>query len=160
MVIHESAEDYLESILIIQEQSGQVRSIDVVNKLGYSKPSVSIAMKKLRESGYIVMAGDGNITLTATGMEIASRIYRRHKTITRLFELMGVSPEQAAADACKVEHDLSEETFGRICAFIDRQGGASSGGSAPMWRTCPSDGGPSRRPGGNPRRAGSFRRFI
>ena len=86
---------------------GQVRSIDVVNKLGYSKPSVSIAMKKLRESGYIVMAGDGNITLTATGMEIASRIYRRHKTITRLFELMGVSPEQAAADACKVEHDLS-----------------------------------------------------
>ena len=80
MVIHESAEDYLESILIIQEQSGQVRSIDVVNKLGYSKPSVSIAMKKLRESGYIIMAGDGNITLTASGMEIASRVYRRHKT--------------------------------------------------------------------------------
>ena len=119
MVIHESAEDYLESILIIQEQSGQVRSIDVVNKLGYSKPSVSIAMKKLRESGYIVMAGDGNITLTATGMEIASRIYRRHKTITKLFELMGVSPEQAAADACKVEHDLSEETFGRIGAYVE-----------------------------------------
>lgn len=119
MVIHESAEDYLESILIIQEQSGQVRSIDVVNKLGYSKPSVSIAMKKLRESGYINMAGDGNITLTDSGMEIASRIYRRHKTITRLFELMGVSPEQAAVDACKVEHDLSEETFGRICAYVE-----------------------------------------
>ena len=119
MVIHESAEDYLESILIIQEQSGQVRSIDVVNKLGYSKPSVSIAMKKLRESGYIVMAGDVSITLTSTGMEIASRIDRRHKTITKLFELMGVSPEQAAADACKVEHDLSEETFGRICAYVE-----------------------------------------
>ena len=121
MVIHESAEDYLESILIIQEQSGQVRSIDVVNKLGYSKPSVSIAMKKLRESGYITMAGDGTITLTDSGMEIASQIYNRHKTITRLFELLGVSSEQAALDACKVEHDLSEETFGRICAFIDDQ---------------------------------------
>ena len=121
MVIHESAEDYLESILIIQEQSGQVRSIDVVNRLGYSKPSVSIAMKKLRESGYILMAGDGNITLTDSGMEIASRIYGRHKTITRLFEMLGVSPEQAAIDACKVEHDLSEETFGKICDYIRSQ---------------------------------------
>ena len=119
MVIHESAEDYLESILIIQEQAGQVRSIDVVNKLGFSKPSVSIAMKKLRESGYITMAGDGNITLTSSGMEIASRIYDRHKTITKLFELLGVSSEQAAADACKVEHDLSEETFERICTFVE-----------------------------------------
>lgn len=119
MVIHESAEDYLESILIIQEQCGQVRSIDVVNKLGFSKPSVSIAMKKLRESGYISMAPDGNITLTDSGLEIASRIYGRHKTITRLFELLGVSSEQAAIDACKVEHDLSEETFSKICDYID-----------------------------------------
>lgn len=123
MVIHESAEDYLESILILQEQCGQVRSIDIVNKLGFSKPSVSIAMKKLRESGYINMASDGCITLNDSGMEIASRIYGRHKTITKLFELLGVSPEQAAADACKVEHDLSEETFGRICAFIDERTG-------------------------------------
>ena len=122
MVIHESAEDYFESILIIQEQAGQVRSIDVVNKLGFSKPSVSIAMKKLRESGYINMAGDGNITLTDSGLEIASRIYGRHKTITRLFESLGVSSEQAAVDACKVEHDLSEETYGRICAYIQEQG--------------------------------------
>ena len=121
MVIHESAEDYLESILIIQEQSGQVRSIDVVNKLGYSKPSVSIAMKKLRESGYIQMAGDGNITLTDSGLEIASRVYSRHKTITRLFEVLGVSPEQAAIDACKVEHDLSEETFVKICDYVAKQ---------------------------------------
>ena len=119
MNIHESAEDYLEAILKLREDHGMVRSIDIVHELGFSKPSVSIAMKKLRESGYIVMAGDGNITLTATGMEIASRIYRRHKTITRLFELMGVSPEQAAIDACKVEHDLSEETFGRICAYVE-----------------------------------------
>ncbi len=122
MVIHESAEDYLESILIIQEQAGLVRSIDVVNKLGFSKPSVSIAMKKLRESGYINMAADGSITLTDSGLEIASRIYTRHKTITRLFELLGVSTEQASLDACKVEHDLSEETFGKICDYIDRHG--------------------------------------
>ena len=120
MVLHESAEDYLESILILQEQCGSVRSIDIVNKLGYSKPSVSIAMKKLRESGYISMAADGTITLNDSGMEIASRIYGRHKTITRLFQHLGVSPEQAAIDACKVEHDLSQETFERICAFVER----------------------------------------
>lgn len=120
MVIHESAEDYLESILILQEQCGSVRSIDIVNKLGYSKPSVSIAMKKLRESGYISMAADGTITLNDSGMEIASRIYGRHKTITRLFQHLGVSPEQAAVDACKVEHDLSQETFDCICAFVEQ----------------------------------------
>ena len=120
MVIHESAEDYLESILILREQCGSVRSIDIVNKLGYSKPSVSIAMKKLRESGYISMAADGTITLNDSGMEIASRIYGRHKTITRLFQHLGVSPEQAAIDACKVEHDLSQETFDRICAFVEQ----------------------------------------
>ena len=120
MVLHESAEDYLESILILQEQCGSVRSIDIVNKLGYSKPSVSIAMKKLRESGYISMAPDGVITLNESGFEIASRIYKRHKTITRLFELLGVSQEQAAIDACKAEHDLSQETFDRICDFVER----------------------------------------
>ncbi len=120
MVIHESAEDYLESILILKDRRGTVRSIDIVNELGFSKPSVSIAMKKLRENGYISMDADGSITLNDSGMEIASRIYHRHKIITRLFTLMGVSPDVAAADACKVEHDLSEETFGRIEAFVDR----------------------------------------
>ena len=120
MVIHESAEDYLESILMLQEQLGSVRSIDIVNRLGYSKPSVSIAMKKLRENGYISMAGDGTITLNQSGMEIASKIYDRHKTFTRLFESLGVSPEQAAEDACKVEHDLSNETYGKILEFLKR----------------------------------------
>ena len=90
-------------------------------ELGYSKPSVSIAMKKLRESGYITMAPDGAITLNESGMEVALRVYGRHKAITRLFELLGVSPEQAASDACKVEHDLSDETFGCIRAFIEKQ---------------------------------------
>ena len=118
MVIHASAEDYLESILVLQERRGQVRSIDIVNELGYSKPSVSIAMKKLRESGYISMAQDGLITLNESGLEIASRVYDKHKAITKLFELLGVSPEQAAEDACKMEHDLSDETYERIMAFI------------------------------------------
>lgn len=120
MVIHESAEDYLESILVLQERCGQVRSIDIVNELGYSKPSVSIAMKKLRESGYISMSPDGLITLNESGMEIASRVYGRHKTITKLFKMLGVSPEAAAEDACKVEHDLCEETFSRIREFVEQ----------------------------------------
>lgn len=120
MVIRESAEDYLESILMLQERRGQVRSIDIVNELGYSKPSVSIAMKKLRESGYISMAPDGIITLNESGMEIASRVYGRHKTITKLFEMLGVSPEASAEDACKVEHDLSEETFSKIRQFVEQ----------------------------------------
>lgn len=118
MVIHQSAEDYLESILVLQEQCGQVRSIDIVNRLGYSKPSVSIAMKKLRESGYISMSPDGLITLNDSGLEVARKVYSRHQVITELFRMMGVSEETAAEDACRVEHDLSQETFERIRAFV------------------------------------------
>lgn len=120
MEIHESAEDYLESILVVQERLGSVRSIDIVNDLGYSKPSVSIAMKKLRESGHISMAEDGLITLTSSGLELATKVYRRHKTLTELFTILGVSPEIAAEDACRVEHDLHEETFARITEFLER----------------------------------------
>ena len=122
MVIHQSAEDYLESILALEEHlgHGQVHSIDIVNRLGFSKPSVSIAMKKLRENGYIVMAGDGAITLTDKGLEIAANIYERHKTLTGLFKQLGVSPGQAEVDACKVEHDLSAETYQKIVEFIER----------------------------------------
>ena len=120
MVIHESAEDYLESILVLQQRRGQVRSIDIVNELGYSKPSVSIAMKKLRENGYITMDADGSITLNESGMAIASRIYGLHKTLAKLFMQLGVTPEVASEDACKVEHDLSEETYGCIQQFLDR----------------------------------------
>ena len=118
MVLHQSAEDYLETILVLQEQSGQVRSIDIVNRLGYSKPSVSIAMRKLRESGYISMSPDGLITLNESGLEIARQVYSRHKVITKLFVLMGVSEEVAAEDACRVEHDLSPETVERIRDFV------------------------------------------
>ena len=105
----------------MHEQYGQVRSIYIVNHMGFSKPSVSIAMKKLRESGYISMAPDGMITLNDSGLEIARQVYGRHKVITRLFTLLGVSGEQAAEDACKVEHDLSAETFARICDFVREQ---------------------------------------
>lgn len=114
MNIYESAENYLESILSLHERHGLVRSIDIANELHFSKPSVSVAMKKLRESGYIEMDKDGFISLLPSGEEIARRIYERHKLLTQFFIRLGVDPEVAAADACKVEHDLSEETFQKM----------------------------------------------
>ena len=116
MNIHESAEDYLESILVLKERQGIVRSIDVVHHQGYSKPSVSVAMKRLRENGYIEMDREGYITLLPPGEEIARRIYTRHKLLTRFLVQLGVSEEVAAADACKIEHDLSDESFEKITA--------------------------------------------
>ena len=116
MNIHESAEDYLEAILILRERQGLVRSIDVVHHLVVTKPSVSVAMKRFRENGYIEMDGDGYITLLPPGEEIAQRIYGRHKLLTRFLVSLGVSEEAAAADACKMEHDLSDESFEKIKA--------------------------------------------
>ena len=116
MQIHESAEDYLETILVLKERLGQVRSIDIVNELGYSKPSISVAMMRLRENNYIVMNHDGYITLTKSGLEIAQRITTRHYLLTRFLMALGVSEETAEADACKIEHDLSDETFNAIRA--------------------------------------------
>ena len=114
MNIHKSAEDYLEKILMIGEQKGYVRSVDIATGLSVSKPSVSVAMKHLRENGYIVMDKDNYITLTDTGMEIARRIYDRHKALTEILIRIGVSPEVAQRDACKVEHDISHETYDAI----------------------------------------------
>lgn len=114
MNIHESAEDYLEAILILRERQGNVRSIDVVHQLAITKPSVSVAMKRFRENGYIEMDSDGFITLLPPGEEIAQRIYNRHKLLTRFLMLLGVSEEIAAADACKMEHDLSDESFEKM----------------------------------------------
>ena len=122
MNIHESAEDYLEAILILRERQGTVRSIDVVHQLELTKPSVSVAMKRFRENGYIEMDGDGHITLLPPGEEIAQRIYQRHKLLTRFLVRLGVSEEVAAADACKMEHDLSEETFARIKEHAQKYG--------------------------------------
>ena len=106
MNIHESAEDYLERILMLRLKNGLVRSIDIVRDMDYSKPSVSVAMKRLRESGYIEMDVDGYITLLPSGEAIATRIYERHQILTQFLVQLGVSPENAVADACKIEHDI------------------------------------------------------
>ena len=124
MNIHESAEDYLERILMLRLKNGTVRSIDIVRDLEYSKPSVSIAMKRQRENGYIQMDADGLITLLPPGEEIASRIYDRHQLLTQFLVQLGVSPENAAADACKIEHDISEESYEKIKAATLRMRGA------------------------------------
>jgi DtxR family Mn-dependent transcriptional regulator len=118
--VYESAEDYLEAILVVGKRCGMVRSIDIANELGFSKPSVSVAMKKLRESGYIEMDGDGHIQLLSAGEAIAEQIYERHQTLTNFFVYLGVSEAAAAADACKVEHDLSDETFEKFKAHIQQ----------------------------------------
>ena len=114
MNIHESAEDYLETILILKNRLGQVRSIDIVREMNFSKPSISIAMKRLRENGYIEMDSDGYITLLPPGEDIATRIYARHQLLTEVLIQLGVSPENASADACKIEHDISEESYEKI----------------------------------------------
>ena len=116
MNIHESAEDYLEAILKIKEQKGNVRGIDIASELGFSKPSVSIAMKRLRENGYIEVDDANLITLTDKGRR-ATRIYTREKELTLFLENLGVSTETAKKDACKMEHDISEETFIKIVEY-------------------------------------------
>lgn len=118
MTIHRSGEDYLETMLMMQEEHGYIRSIDVAAHLGVSKPSVSYATKRLREAGYISMDDDSLITLEPAGMEIAQRIYNRHKVLTDFFVRLGVEPETAREDACKVEHDISEDTFAALSRHV------------------------------------------
>ena len=114
MDIHESGEMYLEAIYVLHEKIGFVRSIDISEYLGYSKPSVSRAMGLLRQGEYIVVEPDGAITLTETGRQIAEKIYERHTLLTELLVKMGVSQETAAADACRLEHAISDESFQAI----------------------------------------------
>jgi Mn-dependent DtxR family transcriptional regulator len=114
MNIHKSAEDYLEAMLMLKEERGFIRSIDIAERLGVTKPSVSYATKRLRENGYITMDKSGLIDLTPSGQEIADRIYERHKLLSELFTRIGVDEKTARDDACKVEHDLSETTFAAI----------------------------------------------
>ncbi len=111
MQIKESAENYLETILVINSKKGYCRSIDICNKMGFSKPSVSVYMKNLREDGYIDVDNNGNITLTEKGEEIADKIYDRHNVIAGFLMQLGTSEETAYKDACKMEHDISEESF-------------------------------------------------
>lgn len=114
MVIHESAENYLETILILSKRLGQVRSIDIATELNFSKPSVSVAMKNLRQNGYIQVNDNGFILLTDSGLEIANSVLERHKLITSLLVSLGVSPEVATEDACRMEHVISEESFNAL----------------------------------------------
>ena len=111
MVLHESGEDYLEAILVLRQQKGTVRSIDVAQYLGYSKPSVSRAVSILKSNGYLTMERDGRLERTPQGEANAQRVYERHRFLSQWLVKLGVSPEVAAADACRIEHDLSAETF-------------------------------------------------
>ena len=114
MKIQESAENYLETILMLSQRNGNVRSIDIANELEFSKPSVSVAMKNLRENGYIHMDKDGYITLTDAGREIADMIYERHTLLSRWLIRLGVNEKTAAEDACRIEHVISKESFEAI----------------------------------------------
>ncbi len=119
MEIKKSAEDYLETMLMMKKEHGYIRSVDVADALGVTKPSVSYITKRLRENGYISMDKSGLITLEEPGMEIALRIYERHKLLTVFFTKLGVDPETAREDACKIEHDISEESFRAICRLAE-----------------------------------------
>lgn len=115
MIIGESAENYLETIYILSKKTSSVRSVDIATELGYSKPSVCVAMRNLREKGYISTDTDGAITLTTTGKKIAENIFNRHEVITNWLTSIGVSREQAAIDACRIEHVISQESFECLC---------------------------------------------
>lgn len=121
MEILRASEDYLEAMLMMKEKHGYVRSIDVAEFLGVTKPSVSYATKRLRESGHITMDKDGLITLTDTGMAVASSMLDRHKTLTAFLIDIGVDKETAEADACKIEHDISQQTYDAMCAHAQRE---------------------------------------
>lgn len=118
--IHESAENYLETILILKKRNGQVRSIDIAIELSFSKPSVSVAMKNLRTNGYIAMDKDGYITLLDKGLKIAETIYERHTLLSDWLTALGVNPKVATEDACRIEHVISTETFEAMKAHVNR----------------------------------------
>ena len=119
MKTHESAENYLETILVLSQSGNPIRSIDIVNELGFSKPSVSIAMKNLRANGHIVVDDDGYIALTESGWKIAQKMYERHVFISDWLISFGVDRETATNDACKIEHDISEQSFLAIKKHIE-----------------------------------------
>lgn len=118
MNIYKSGEDYLETILILSRRNGNVRSVDIANELGFKKSSVSVAMKNLRMNEYIKVDENGYITLTESGSEIAGKIYERHTILTDFLSSLGVDKNIAAEDACKIEHDISSESFDALKKFI------------------------------------------
>ncbi|MBO4608843.1 MAG: metal-dependent transcriptional regulator [Lachnospiraceae bacterium] len=118
---NESIEDYLECILILGDKKPVVRGVDVANEMGFKKSSVSVAMKNLREKEYITVSEEGYITLTDAGRQIAEMIYERHRLLTEWFVKIGIDPKIAADDACRVEHDISQESFNAIKKYIMSQ---------------------------------------
>ena len=120
MAIYESGEMYLETIHVLLEKNGTVRSIDISEHMGYSKPSVSRAVKLLKANGYILVDRDGYITLTEAGTDVAMKIYERHTILSRMLTALGVSPEVAAEDACRLEHAISDESFRAIKAYLQK----------------------------------------
>ena len=120
MNLQESGEMYLETILLLREKKPYVRSIDICEHMGFSKPSVSRAVGLLKSGGYILVDADGHITLTEEGYEVAHKIYMRHKVLTSFLESIGVTPETASEDACKIEHHISDETFSAISEYIKK----------------------------------------
>ena len=119
-VSHESTEDYLETILILQRRNHIVRSIDIVNEMNFSKPSISIAMKKLREQGLVEMDQNGHISLLPPGREIAERIYARHELLTKVLKAIGVEEPVASDEACRIEHVIDDDTYNKINAFYEK----------------------------------------
>lgn len=119
MKIHESAENYLEAILMLKNKNGYVRSIDIANKLSVTKPSVSVAMKAFREDGYINMDETGCIVLTDKGREIAEKVYERHQVIAGMLMAIGVDEKTAYEDSCKIEHDISDTSFNMLKKFMN-----------------------------------------
>jgi len=120
MQIHESAENYLEAIYVLNEQNGHVRSIDIARYMNFSKPTISIAMRSFREEGYIVVDESGMISLTEKGLAVANRVYERHRILTTALLALGVSEETAETDACKIEHDISDETLDCIRKHMEQ----------------------------------------
>ncbi len=118
--IQESGEMYLENILILSKELNHIRAIDIVNRTGYSKPSISRALKLLKEDGYINIAKSGYILLTEDGRKTAEKIYERHKILSDIFIKIGISEENAIADACKIEHDIRDETFEKIKNYFNQ----------------------------------------
>ena len=122
MALYESAEMYLETIYQLSQERGAVRSVDVAESMGYSKPSVSRAVGLLKKGGYLLMEKDGSLTLTEAGLETAHKIFERHTTLTSLLVRLGVDPETASEDACKMEHVISDETFDAFKRHIKQYG--------------------------------------
>lgn len=122
MKMQESAENYLETILILQNRNGQVRSIDVANEMSFTKPSVSVAMKSFRNDGYITVDEDGYIHLTESGLRIAETIYERHRTIAKALMALGVDEKTAFEDSCKIEHDISVQSFEKLKEHLAKNG--------------------------------------